>query len=651
MKMAHPFFLPEKSRSVTSEVIDLEDDLPQEKPKKATAAEALIDLTESPVKSRASPSNTLERPSKKGTPRGACWPTLDMQHVRPPCPGPFSSATCPFPSRMISNQAPSFTPSFTIPLPNLASSSHSIFPLFQEHRPLSDPIPDEHLMHPALSRLKACSESWQFAHANHQWVDKYKPTRANQVIGNERNAQYLKEWLQALRLTFQEGESSSHWKRSRVRRAADKAQERAKKRRKKRHVYGDTDWIVDSGEEEDVPSGEDDNPSFCEDSVLLSPIRATPGLCASKPPPDLSPTFDFSTNLSNALLLTGPHGSGKTAAVYACAEELGWEVFEVNPGTGKRSGSLLANLAEGVGKNHTLGSVNNRQMDDASVAGKKTSGSHAFFGRPKRKTGEDTSRRIASTPIEVDPSSDDIDIIIVPDNVSDTSSDELNVRSAKRGSDSRKDDPKKLNQSIILLEEVDVLFQGEGNFWSMVIHIIGESRRPVIMTCNDPLLVPAMDLPLQMILHFVSCPEDLATSYLRLLVQVECEDDAYPDVGIRRLYKDTAPERLSFNWPDQPLHPMPSESLVQPDLRKAIMQAQFLCNVPYTCDLSLDAKYIDLYRVVDDSAKGGSKAIPQSLNNAGQLRSLFVLSDAISFSDCIGRRAADGVEVSNLIIR
>lgn len=33
-----------------------------------------------------------------------------------------------------------------------------------------------------------------------------------------------------------------------------------------------------------------------------------------------------SSELRNAVLITGPHGIGKTAAVYACAQELGFKV-------------------------------------------------------------------------------------------------------------------------------------------------------------------------------------------------------------------------------------------------------------------------------------------------------------------------------------
>jgi hypothetical protein len=39
-------------------------------------------------------------------------------------------------------------------------------------------------------------------------------------------------------------------------------------------------------------------------------------------------------------------------------------------------------------------------------------------------------------------------------------------------------------QSIILLEEVDVLFGEDVNFWPAAIKLINKSHRPVVLTCN-----------------------------------------------------------------------------------------------------------------------------------------------------------------------
>lgn len=59
-------------------------------------------------------------------------------------------------------------------------------------------------------------------------------------------------------------------------------------------------------------------------------------------------------NLTNTIVIVGPHGSGKTSSVYACAQELGFEVFEVYPGIGRRNGASVDGLIGEVGRNHIV---------------------------------------------------------------------------------------------------------------------------------------------------------------------------------------------------------------------------------------------------------------------------------------------------------
>ena len=58
--------------------------------------------------------------------------------------------------------------------------------------------------------------------------------------------------------------------------------------------------------------------------------------------------------LTNLILLTGPSGSGKTSTVYAVARELQWQVFEVFPGIGKRGPKDLNRYVGMVGQNHLV---------------------------------------------------------------------------------------------------------------------------------------------------------------------------------------------------------------------------------------------------------------------------------------------------------
>ena len=47
----------------------------------------------------------------------------------------------------------------------------------------------------------------------------------------------------------------------------------------------------------------------------------------------------------------------------------------------------------------------------------------------------------------------------------------------------QRDEPE-IKQSLILIEEVDVLYQCDTGFWQALIAIIKECRRPVVLTCN-----------------------------------------------------------------------------------------------------------------------------------------------------------------------
>ena len=64
------------------------------------------------------------------------------------------------------------------------------------------------------------------------------------------------------------------------------------------------------------------------------------------------------------MVLVGPTGVGKSAAVYACASELGFEVFELYPGMGRRSGKDLAGAVGQLTRNHmVLGDARARIRD------------------------------------------------------------------------------------------------------------------------------------------------------------------------------------------------------------------------------------------------------------------------------------------------
>ncbi|KAF8639950.1 hypothetical protein AX17_001200 [Amanita inopinata Kibby_2008] len=353
-----------------------------------------------------------------------------------------------------------------------------------EHAKYLDTIPEEHrISHPAIRRLlPGASEHRYLDHT--LWVDKWRPRNATEVLGNEASALYLRNWIYASALEL--GEFSAFGadlndkiekhmsmikkvrgvKRPPVMRSVER-----RRGRKKRRIDSDDEgdgWIAYDDESDDGPFS-----------------RNVEGN-------DLHASQHIFQQLTNTIILTGPPGSGKTASVYACAEELGWDVFEVYPGVGKRNGASIDQLIGNVGKNHLIGK--------AALARDV----HPFLhSRPQKDVG-----KFQDGPEQKHDNSqyEDQSIVEKYDLSKTTRSENAAVA---------------LRQSLVLLEEVDILFKDDINFWPTLVDFIKDCKRPVICTCNDISLIPMTDLPVQSILRFEACPSPIAASYLQGLCSVE----------------------------------------------------------------------------------------------------------------------------------
>ncbi|TGJ78356.1 hypothetical protein E0Z10_g10408 [Xylaria hypoxylon] len=313
------------------------------------------------------------------------------------------------------------------------------------------------------------------------WAQKYAPTSAQCVLQKGPEAELLRDWLQSLKVQAVDTGASDN---------TPKPQNGSvpkKKRRQQKKLEG---FVVSSDEEANEIDGiSDSEPQWFIHGAKKTVMRCGDGVDRAGKP---------GSRLANAVLLSGPHGCGKTATVYAIAEELNFEVFEINAGA-RRSGKDILERVGDMTRNHL---VHHQQKDepqgsstnDDEVAKNLKSGKQGMmtsFFKPKPSQQIKEAHKVNQTPEAPVP--------------------------ASQG--------KKLNrdqkQSLILLEEVDVLYEEDKQFWATVISMIAQSKRPFIMTCNNESIIPLQSLKLHGIFRFCSPPTDLAVDMLLLIAANE----------------------------------------------------------------------------------------------------------------------------------
>ena len=350
-------------------------------------------------------------------------------------------------------------------------------------------------MHPALQSAygKICKVLSTFDEGRGEtatWSQKYAPLSCDEVLQPARQTTVLKDWLSSLKVTAVEAASRSELK------PAAKADAKTKKRKKRRKDDDLNDFLVDSDEEihnMDELTDPEDIPAPSQGRKALNSIVqiATEG-----------------AKLSNAVLLSGPHGCGKSAAAYAAAKQLAFRVFEINSSE-RRSGKDVLDKVGDMTENHLVkhhgtdsGEQSsteepNARLDDAFqrdlASGRQ--GTMAGFFKPKVKA--------KPKPKSLSPKK------------------AVKAKAVEAVQNVLKKPSKDQQQSLILLEEVDILFKEDKDFWITVLKLITTSKRPFIMTCNDEDLVPLQAMSLHAILRFTPPPVDLATDYLLLIAAAE----------------------------------------------------------------------------------------------------------------------------------
>ncbi|NWH35230.1 ATAD5 protein, partial [Chloropsis hardwickii] len=280
------------------------------------------------------------------------------------------------------------------------------------------------------------------------WTEKYQPQDSSELVGNKKEIERLHSWLK-------------EWKKR-----ADLEEKRNQKR-----------------EKEDKEQ---------EDSLGSLDFK------------DSKSDIEEETTLCNTVLITGPPGVGKTAAVYACAQELGFKIFEVNASCQRSGRQILSQLKE---------ATQSHQVDKKGVNAHKpcffnscsTTKSPKKMYSPKKvisprkpplsPKGAGLKRSLPSKTLanyfKISAKHKGID--------GEATSEEKHGGNTQNSLEVKKDAQiKSINKegggdhsrksatSLILFEEVDIIFDEDVGFLSAIKTFMATAKRPVILTTNDP---------------------------------------------------------------------------------------------------------------------------------------------------------------------
>lgn len=355
-----------------------------------------------------------------------------------------------------------------------------------------------------------------------EWAHKYAPRCAIDVLQQGREALMLRDWLKSLTVSSVE----SRDEKSRTGNPSVALRRNGSKTRKKkpRRAEGLEGFVVSSDEEADRMSEITDSEDVMDPSSLSkkSVIRAayTVGNPGDR------------ERATNAVVISGPHGCGKTAAVYAVAQELGFEIFEINAGS-RRSGKDILDKVGDMTRNHLVGHGQGTDLADVNDQAED-------LERLGEKLQEEIQSRRQGTMKSFFQSKD-------ASKKAELISKAKAKKSPKQSNPIPVQQKKQQNQkqSLVLLEEVDVLFEEDKMFWATTLDLLVKSKRPVIMTCKDESLLPLDDIALHAIFRFTPPPNSVATDYLLL---VACnEGHLLSRHAVSQLYKAKSSDlRASF---------------------------------------------------------------------------------------------------------
>uniref|UniRef100_A0A670ICV2 ATPase family AAA domain containing 5 n=1 Tax=Podarcis muralis TaxID=64176 RepID=A0A670ICV2_PODMU len=336
--------------------------------------------------------------------------------------------------------------------------------LLEEIQSSNAQFPVKRFFHLLLKKQAAYQTTKQdFANEDVLWTEKYQPQHSNELVGNAAAVQKLHRWL-------------CEWKKR-----ADCEEDRTQKEAKS-ESFDNVDFKDEKWDSE-------------EESVLC-----------------------------NTMLLIGPPGIGKTAAVYACAQELGFKIFEVNASCQRSGRQILSQLKEAT-QSHQVDkqgvNVHKPCFFNNYSSTKSPKKSPRKFPVSPRKVGlkQGSASKTLANYFKISPRPKNEEERVQENNKGRFLTSHVRTQSLKRET-GEEDSSKKRATSLILFEEVDVIFDEDVGFLNAIKTFMSTTKRPVILTTNDPSFSLIFDGCLEEITFSIPSVINVA-SYLQVLCLAE----------------------------------------------------------------------------------------------------------------------------------
>ncbi|XP_062210671.1 uncharacterized protein LOC133912104 isoform X2 [Phragmites australis] len=214
---------------------------------------------------------------------------------------------------------------------------------------------------------------------------------------------------------------------------------------------------------------------------------------------------DDASDCENVLLITGPVGCGKSAAVFACAREQGFNVIEVNT-SDMRNGAYVRQKFEEATKSHGLEKWSREEV----INPPKDDSSGPASGTPDSTEYQHSLSCATRIVFDCDQQKSPVGY----------------YSSSKVGDEAPK---QVINKTLILFEDVDTVFDEDRGFISTILKMSETTKWPIILTSNrkDPSLPHLLD-PLILDFKYPSSGELL--SHVDMICKSEGVDVTIPQL-------------------------------------------------------------------------------------------------------------------------